>query len=330
MTFSMDQNSPEVVTAVQAAVKASALCEKIRKDLAGQESILKSDRSPVTIADYGSQAIICKLIRERFPNDTIVAEEDSKELRRADRSNILEQVTHYVNAFVGTSSSKEVCSWIDFSSDSITDRFWALDPIDGTKGFLRGDQYAIALALIENGVVKLGILACPNLYLDVKQRSGGKGCLFGALEGKGSVQMDSHGGNQRTISVSKLTNPSEAIITESVEADHADHLTHRRLAEKLNILKPSLRMDSQAKYGILARGEVNLYLRVPSTAEPGYKENIWDHAAGSIIAEEAGGKVTDVLGRPLDFSCGIKMVKNHGILASNGILHDVILEALKM
>src|SRR4030042_4569360 len=322
--------SPKVVTAVQAAVKASALCEKIRKDLAGQESILKKDKTPVTIADYGSQAIICKLIRERFPDDTIVAEEDSRELRRADRSNILEQVTHYVNAFVRTSSSKEVCSWIDFSSGSITDRFWTLDPIDGTKGFLRGDQYAIALALIENGMVKLGSLACPNLYLDVTQRSGGKGCLFVALKGKGSVEMDINGMGKRTVSVSKVKNPSEAIITESVELDHADHLTHRRLAEKLNILKASIRMDSQAKYGILARGEATLYLRVPSTAEPGYKENIWDHAAGLIIAEEAGGKGTDVLGNPLDFSWGIKMAHNHGILASNGILHDVILEALKL
>ena len=89
-------------------------------------------------------------------------------------------------------------------------------------------------------------------------------------------------------------------------------------------------MDSQAKYGILARGEVTLYLRVPSSAEPGYKENIWDHAAGSIIAEEAGGKVTDVLGRPLDFSSGIKMEKNQGIFVSNGILHEVVLKALEM
>jgi 3'(2'), 5'-bisphosphate nucleotidase len=326
----MDQNSPEVVAALEAVTTASALCEKIRMDLVGGESILKSDRSPVTIADYGSQAIICKLIRERFPDDTIVAEEDSKELRRPDRSKILEQVTTYVNAFIATSSSKEVCSWIDLSSNAVTDRFWALDPIDGTKGFLRGDQYAIALALIENGVVKLGILACPNLYTDVNQSSGEKGCLFIALKAKGSFQMDSHSGSQRTISVSGVRNPSEATITESVEPNHADHLTHQRLAKRLNILKPSIRMDSQAKYGILARGEVTLYLRVPSPAEPGYKENIWDHAAGSIIAEEAGGRVTDVLGCPLDFSAGIKLVKNHGILVSNGILHDVVLKALEM
>jgi 3'(2'), 5'-bisphosphate nucleotidase len=326
----MDQNSSEVVTAIQGAIKASALCQKIRKDLVAGESILKSDRSPVTIADYGSQAIICKLIKEKFPHDTIIAEEDSKELRRPDHSKILEQITHYVNAFVPTSSSKEVCSWIDFSSISVSDRFWALDPIDGTKGFLRGDQYAIALALIEKGVVTLGLLACPNLYVDIHQPFGERGCLFIALKGKGSLQMDSHGVSQRIISVSKVKNPSEAIITESVEPDHADHLTHQRLAQKLNISKPSLRMDSQVKYGILARGEVTLYLRVPSPSEPGYKENIWDHAAGSIIAEEAGGRVTDVLGHPLDFSCGVKMVKNHGILVSNGFLHDVVLKALKM
>jgi len=326
----MDEHSPEVVTAIQAAVKASELCQKIRKDLVGEEPILKSDRSPVTIADFASQAILCKWIRERFPHDTIVAEEDSKELKRPDHSKILGQVTDYVNAFIPTASSKEVCSWIDFSSNVITDRFWTLDPIDGTKGFLRADQYAIAIALIENGVVTLGLLACPNLYVNIHQPLGEKGCFFIALKGKGSIQMDLKGLGKRNLSVSKIKNPSEATMTESVEPDHADHLFHQRLAKKLNMSKPSFRMDSQAKYGIVARGEVTLYLRVPSPSEPGYKENIWDHAAGSIIAEEAGGKVTDILGHPLDFSCGIKMVKNHGILVSNGILHDVVLKALKM
>ncbi|HVP80922.1 MAG TPA: 3'(2'),5'-bisphosphate nucleotidase [Thermodesulfobacteriota bacterium] len=326
----LDQNSPEVVTALQAAVEASALCEKIRMDLAAGGTLLKSDRSPVTIADFGSQAVICKMIRQKFPHDAIVAEEDSKELRRPDRSGILERVTDYVNAFIPHSSSEEVCSWIDLGSNSVTDRFWALDPIDGTKGFLRGDQYAIALALIEKGRVTLGILACPNLYADIHHLTGEKGCLFFALKGKGAFQMDRRGLGKRPIFVSKAKIPSEAIITESVEPDHADHLTHQRLAEKLKISKPSLRMDSQAKYGILARGEVTLYLRVPSSAEPGYKENIWDHAAGSIIAEEAGGKVTDVLGHPLDFSSGIKMEKNQGIFVSNGMLHEVVLKALEM
>ena len=142
--------------------------------------------------------------------------------------------------------------------------------------------------------------------------------------------MDIQGTTRRPLSVSKVKNPSEVAITESVEPDHADHLFHQRLAQKLNISRPSIRMDSQAKYGILARGEVTLYLRVPSVAEPDYKENIWDHAAGSIIAEEAGGRVTDAKGQPLDFSSGIKMEKNYGIVVTNGILHQVVLKALEI
>jgi len=326
----MDKHSPEVVTAIRAITTASNLCQKVRMDLAGRESILKSDRSPVTIADYGSQAIICKFIKQAFPRDTIVAEEDSKELRKPVHSKILKQVTYYVDKSIPGSSTEALCSWIDFGSKVVADRFWALDPIDGTKGFLRGDQYAIALALIENGFTKLGIMACPNLYLDKDRPDGKKGCLFLALRGKGSVQIDIDGGQQRSLSVSRINDPSEATITESVEPDHADHLFHQRLAKKLNISKPRLQMDSQAKYGIVARGEAAIYLRVPSPSEPNYKEKIWDHAAGSIIAEEAGGRVTDIFGHGLDFSCGIKMEKNHGVVVTNGILHDVILEALKV
>jgi len=326
----MDENSLEVVTAIQATITASVLCQKIKMDLARRGSILKSDRSPVTIADYGSQAIICKWIKEKFPNDTIIAEEDSTELRKPGHSGILDQVTDYVNDFDPAASPEQVCSWIDFSSHFIRDRFWTLDPIDGTKGFLRGDQYAIALALIEEGLVKLGVMACPNLYVDKGRPDGKRGCLFFAVRGKGSFQMDMNGGQKQALSVSKVQSPSEASITESVEPDHADHLFHQRFAEKLNILKPPLRMDSQAKYGIVARGEATLYLRVPSPSEPGYKEKIWDHAAGSIIAEEAGGRVTDTWGQPLDFMSGIKMKKNHGIVVTNGILHDVVLKALEM
>jgi len=326
----MDENSLEVVTAIQAVMMASNLCQKIRGELVGGESFIKSDRSPVTIADYGSQAIISKLIKDRFPGDLIVAEEDSKELKKPGQRKILEQVTQYVNDFIPNTSSEEVCSWIDLSSHLIPDRFWALDPIDGTKGFLRGDQYAIALALIENGLVKLGLLACPNLYVDILQPYGKRGCLFFALRGNGSFQINIQGGYKQKLSVSKIKDPSKVTLTESVEPDHADHLFHQRIAKKLNIAKPSIRMDSQAKYGILARGEATVYLRIPSPSEPGYKEKIWDHAAGSIIAEEAGGKVTDAIGNPLNFLCGIKMEKNYGIIVTNGILHDVILKALKM
>jgi len=326
----MDETSLEVTTALQAVRMASELCQKVRRDLSAGGSIQKIDRSPVTIADYGSQAIICKLIKDAFPDDIVVAEEDSVELRKPDHSSLLNQVTGYILDFFPGASSDEVCSWIDLSSHSIKNRFWTLDPIDGTKGFLRGDQYAIALALIENGLIQLGLMACPNLYADKDRPDGKRGCLFFALRGKGSFQMELEGDGKSILSVSKVSDLEETSFTESVEPDHADHLTHQRIAKKLKLTRPPLKMDSQAKYGVLARGEVNFYLRVPSPSEPGYKENIWDHASGAIIAEEAGGKVTDLYGKPLDFSCGIKLERNHGILVSNGILHEVVLKALEM
>ena len=328
----MNESALEVTTALNAVRMASRLCQKVRKDLTEGVSIQKSDRTPVTIADYGSQAIICKMIRETFSDDLVVAEEDSAELRKPDHSNLLAQITHYVRDFFPAVSSKEVCSWIDLSSHSTRDRFWTLDPIDGTKGFLRGDQYAIALALIENGAVQLGLMACPNLHMNRNQPHEKRGCLFYAIRGGGAyqIQLEEEREERQSIKVSNINDPTRALFAESVEPDHADHLTHLKIARRLGMTQSPLKMDSQAKYGMVARGEVTFYLRVPSPLEPGYKEKIWDHAAGAMIAEEAGGKVTDLYGKPLDFSCGIKLERNHGILASNGVLHEVVLKSLEM
>lgn len=326
----MDEFSLETSVALQALRMASHLCQKVRKDLATDAAIQKRDRSPVTIADYGSQAIICKSIREAFPEDGLVAEENSAELRKPGHSRILGQVTHYVRDFFPDASPDAVCSWIDFGLHSVKSRFWTLDPIDGTKGYLRGDQYAIALALIENGMVQLGFMACPNLYVDENRPDGEKGCLFFAFKGKGSFQMGMKGDGKRPLSVSATDDPAEASFAESVEPDHADHHVHQVISERLKITRTPLKVDSQVKYGMVARGEVTFYLRVPSRSEPGYQEWIWDHASGAILAEEAGGRVTDLHGRPLDFSCGTRLEKNRGILASNGILHEKVLKALEM
>ena len=324
----MNENSAEVKIAMQAVTEASILCKKVQKDLLGEVSFIKSDRSPVTIADYGAQAVICKLIKEAFPKDTIIAEEDAAELRKADHSTILARVTSYVRDRIPNASPSAVCDWIDSSSHFLARRFWALDPIDGTKGFIRGDQYAVALALIEGGEVKLGVLGCPNLHIRVGQPQEKRGCLFLAERGKGSVQMDLNGGDKQALSVSMINEPSGTFFTESVEPDHSDHYFHKRIAKKFNITKPPLRMDSQAKYGIVARGEAVLYLRIPAPSEQGFKENIWDHAAGTIIVEEAGGRVTDAFGRLLDFSSSIKMTKNYGIVVTNGVIHDRVIQAI--
>lgn len=66
---------------------------------------------------------------------------------------------------------------------------WTLDPIDGTKGFLRGGQYAVCLALLVDAKVQVGVMGCPNLALDPLEPDGEKGCLFVAVRGQGAEQV---------------------------------------------------------------------------------------------------------------------------------------------
>ncbi len=81
-------------------------------------------------------------------------------------------------------------------------------------------------------------------------------------------------------------------------------------------------MDSQAKYAVVARGEADIYMRLPTRAD--YEEKIWDHAAGVLILLEAGGAVSDIDGVDLDFTRGRTLSANRGILATNGRLHGIL------
>ena len=100
----------------------------------------------------------------------------------------------------------------------------------------------------------------------------------------------------------------------------------RRSRNGLGIVASPVRMDSQAKYGVVARGEAEIYLRMPTRAD--YREKIWDHAAGALIVEEAGGTVTDIAGRPLEFHHGRELSANRGVIVTNGWLHGRVLGAL--
>lgn len=66
---------------------------------------------------------------------------------------------------------------------------WTLDPIDGTKGFLRGEQYAVCLAFIVDSVVQIGVMGCPNLPTSGMNSEGEKGCLFVAVRGHGAEEV---------------------------------------------------------------------------------------------------------------------------------------------
>ena len=315
--------------AIEAVLKACRLCQAVRAALVSEETMAKEDRSPVTVADFGAQALISLELEKAFPVDPIAAEEDATDLRTAAGAALKAKVTHHVNAIIPGLTEDEILASIDRGTwgGGPTGRYWVLDPIDGTKGFLRGDQYAVALALVEEGEIVLGVLGCPNLPVDASDPDGPRGSLFVALKGQGaSMRPANDPTSERRIRVAEVADPVEASYCESVEEDHSSHNRAARIAAILGVTKPPLRMDSQCKYGIVARGDVVTYVRFP---QAGYEEKIWDHAAGSIIVQEAGGEVTDVYGHPLDFSRGRTLHHCVGIVASNGKLHARVLAAVR-
>lgn len=318
----------EKQVAIEAVTRAASLCMAVRVDRVGADSLQKDDKSPVTIADFGAQALVCQQLLAAFPQDTIVGEEDLTDLQKPENAAKLAQVIQYVQRFQPDATSQAICCWIDAGNGAVTRRFWTLDPIDGTKGFLRNDQYAVALALIENGEVKVGALACPALPLNLNEPDGPTGVVFIAVRGQGATMAPLNSDAFVPIHVTRETDKAGMRFAESVEAAHGDQARQQAIARATGISQPSLRMDSQAKYGVVARGDAALYLRLPSPKSPDYRENIWDHAAGALIVEEAGGRVTDMVGRPLDFASDFKMRDNRGVVVSNGVLHAAALAAL--
>ncbi len=315
--------------AITAVVQASALCQAVRAETIAPDTLKKGDKSPVTVADFGSQALICHRLDTAFPQDPIVAEEDSAVLGEPEHADILAQITKYVRRFQKDATPEKVCRWIDIGQGNVEERFWTLDPIDGTKGFLRNDQYAIALALIEQREVQLAVLGCPALPWDVNKPEGRTGVLFVAVRGEGARMSAIGDTTFEPIHTARGVDKTRRRFVESVEASHGNPTLQEAVARSVGITRPPLRMDSQAKYGAVARGDAALYLRLPSSSQSKYHEKIWDHAAGTLIVEEAGGCVSDMHGYPLDLASGRRMQHNRGVVVSNGALHLSVLEALE-
>lgn len=313
----------ELSVALAATQIAAQLCQRVQASVTAQ-ALEKRDKSPVTVADFASQAIIAAALRRVFPEIPLIAEEDSAALRSAENASALERVVLEVRTALDdeTLSSDTICEWIDHGGASeYSDLFWTLDPIDGTKGFLRGEQYAIALALVKDGQPVCATLGCPNLA----NPDGSVGAVFTA-QGSEAFSVHSKGAEPIAVQVSAQTDLVKSRFCESVESAHSDHSQSKAIADMLGIRGTSVRMDSQAKYAAVARGDAEFYLRLPT--RPGYVERIWDHAAGFSILKAAGGTITDIDGKELDFKHGRGLENNRGIVASNGPAHARLIEAI--
>ncbi len=321
----LDITRPEVAFAMDIVKEAAELAQRVQGGMAAQ-NMTKSDLSPVTVGDFAIQALAGYRLQEAFPGSTLVAEETSGALRSENGKEVLAAVTQFLGKRIEGVTGEQACDLIDIGTAGAADRFWTLDPIDGTKGYLRGGQYAVALALVEDGEVVLGALGCPNLGDGCKPDMG-MGAVLVAPRGEGAWYSVLDEGLIQ-IRVSECSDAAKARVTRSVEAAHTNTAQIDEIAKILGVEAAPVRMDSQAKYAVLAAGGAELLFRLMSPDQPRYKERIWDQAAGSIILEEAGGRITDLEGKPLDFGQGRTLANNTGVCASNGLLHDQALEAI--
>ncbi|MGA1264692.1 MAG: inositol monophosphatase family protein [Prochlorothrix sp.] len=377
--------------ALRCTIAAAHFCETVRQSQASN-AFSKPDHSPVTIADYGAQALICRTLQAAFPADPVMGEEDAQLLASPPMADCLQRVTRYLQPYVqpyvqppltpgqdiagsptpidsGAAPSvptlanlnwqvnlaellevktepspdsqpghpqrataldpQQVLAWISHGRSGLGDRFWTLDPIDGTKGYVRGDQYAVALALIEGGQLQVAAIVAPALPVNLPGSEGDRGVAFVAVRGQGAQAIALKSGQSWTLRVNPPEQQANFRLIESVERDHGTPAWQQAVAAAIGLQVPSLQMDSLAKYGAIARGEADLYLRLPSGNSTLRWENIWDHGAGVLVLEEAGGRVTDQTGKPLDFSQGTKLLNNKGIVASNGTLHEAAIAAIR-
>lgn len=312
----------EVVASLR---EAAALCSRVRADA---PFLTKSDSSPVTVADFAVQAVLARRWAAAVPGGVLVAEEDSRSLQgEAGRSMMTEVVRHVRSVFPGA-TAEDVQGWIDLGRGEPGTDFWTLDPMDGTKGFRRGGHYAVALARIRQGEVVMAGLACPTVGLP-QIGLAAPGVLAVAAQGQGAWARGLEGGTWARLRVSTVDEAKTARVLRSVEGAHTDEDWLARILGDLGVVLPPRRMDSQAKYLVLAAGEAEWIFRLVPPGDRGHREQIWDQAAGALLVEEAGGRVTDLEGRPLDFGAGRRLDRNFGVLATNGRLHEAALATLQ-
>ena len=220
----------------------------------------KADDSPVTRADRAAEAVILAALSAHAPDIPVVAEEQVEAGHVPDHG----------------------------------DTFFLVDPLDGTKEFVRGgEDYTVNIGLIEGGVPSLGIVHVPASR-----------CTYVGVAGLGAwVERD---GERRSIAVRSMPERPAALTSKS----HLTPETLHYLARAIDHPDPErLAIGSSLKFCLLAEGRADIYPRLSPTME-------WDTAAGHAILLAAGGRVDGLDGRPLAY--GKPRFYNPGFVATSG------------
>lgn len=435
-----EEMASKIIKGAKAAVTAAArVAAGVQRTVlrAADAAHAKADHSPVTIGDFASQAIVSHILQTFTKRQTplsfrLLAEEDSQTLRRS-APQLQVAVVDAVNAVLAACEPQyqkaepftlsDVAALIDGGSmpdgPAGDEGFFILDPIDGTRGFLRDGQWAVGLAYVVGGQTVLSAIACPNLPFQEAAGSGGagdppaasplarstelsevtkatppgsaRGSLFYAVAGGGAFAeplpdlmsaTEATGGALGGVGGAAALAGADAAV--SASASSADTPSWARGAVRLHVSdvplgpaallaeslegskgrrsdasivcraagftrglpaalgsapasgdaavgaaavagsgKWSVQTDSMVKYCLVASGRADAYMRLLGPAV----ECVWDHAPGSLLVAEAGGKVTDGRGAPLLPGLGRRLVANDGVIASNGRFHDALVAA---
>lgn len=224
----------------------------------------KNDNSPLTDADLASHDLICKTLSKIYPNIPILSEESAD----------------------------------NFYLNNKNDCFWCVDPLDGTKEFIKkNDEFSINIALIINQLPILGVIAVPA-----------KGVLYAAAKHLGAYKQS---GNSDFESISVKFQDSND-LTFAVSRSHLDVET-KNLVEAFNA--KMIQAGSALKLAYVAEGVVDVYPRFGPTM-------LWDVAAGQCIIEEAGGHVMWAHNQTKMFY-DVNKKKNSSFIALNKKLNDL-------
>lgn len=309
--------------AIRAAARdAARLCQLVQdRCLIASAKTAGVHSEPVTIADYGSQAIICRALQQHYPDDAVIAEESGGQFKQVLSSEQRAQALQLLAIVLGEAVSEaQLVAWLDFGAGRRSRRAWVIDPIDGTKGFLARRHYAIACGLLVDGRIADGIVAAPG-YAD------GEGALFYTQAGE--TWRDSlAGGVAQRVTVSARREAHEFVAVQSYDRAHASKSRMSRAREQAGLGGARIiELDSMEKYALVACGDADLYMRLPRPGSD-YAHKVWDHAAGVALVQAAGGMVTGLDGEKLDFSRG-ETLPNAGMISSNGPHHARVVEAAR-
>lgn len=218
----------------------------------------KADNSPLTDADQAAHQLIVARLRALTPDIPVLSEEETNLYGRE--------------------------LWGQ-------DRYWLVDPLDGTKEFIkRNGEFTVNIALIEQGCPVLGVVHSPAL-----------GWSYAAAAGKGAFKLVNEGAWQAIHCTKHVDAASWRIVgSRSHAEDDLQAVLDRLDAYEL------VPMGSSLKLCLVAEGAADLYPRLGSTS-------LWDTAAAQCVVQEAGGQVVDLAGTPLDYSNTSELLNPHFI-----------------